>query len=103
MKASTSSRTVHVPAAAVESNYIFEHSEALTDRMRAIGPDEVLGKEVVDGSGSRLGEIVDVGLYDHSRVKFLVLQDKARAIKTRRVGVDEIDDVGTDVVRLRVH
>ena len=70
--------------------------------MRAIEPDMVLGKEAVDGAGSHLGEIVDVGLYTHSRVKFLVVQDKSARVPIRRVAVDDIDDVAADVVRLRV-
>lgn len=70
--------------------------------MRAIEPDMVLGKEAVDGEGSHLGEIVDVGLYTHSRVKFLVVQDKDNRVPIRRIGVEDIHDVDPDVVRLRV-
>lgn len=70
--------------------------------MRDIEPDMVLGKEAVDGDGLRLGEIIDVGLYTHSRVKFLVLEDRARRVPIRRVAVDDIDDVSADVVKLRV-
>lgn len=78
--------------------------------MRAIEPDMVLGKEAVDGAGSHLGRIVDVGLYTHSRVKFLVLSDErrkptggSRAVPVRRVSVDDVADVEADIVRLRVH
>ncbi|HET6404646.1 MAG TPA: PRC-barrel domain-containing protein [Candidatus Thermoplasmatota archaeon] len=71
--------------------------------MHAIEPDMVLGKEAVDGSGSSLGTVVDVGLYTHSRVKFLVVSDGARAnVPIRRVGVEDVDGVDADVVRLRV-
>lgn len=70
--------------------------------MRAIEPDMVLGKEAVDDEGLHLGEIVDVGLYTHSRVKFLVVQDRDNRVPIRRVGVEDIHDVNADVVRLRV-
>lgn len=70
--------------------------------MRAIEPDMVLGKEAVDDAGLHLGEIVDVGLYTHSRVKFLIVQDKDHRVPVRRVGVEDIHDVAADVVRLRV-
>ena len=70
--------------------------------MRAIEPDMVLGKEAIDGAGTALGEIVDVGLYTHSRVKFLVVSDPSRRVPVRRVGVEDITDVSADVVRLRV-
>jgi hypothetical protein len=70
--------------------------------MREIEPDMVLGKEVVDGDGGSLGEIVDVGLYTHDRVKFLVVQDRARRVPIRRVGVDAIASVSPDTVRLSV-
>lgn len=70
--------------------------------MRAIEPDMVLGKEVVDGMGGSLGEIVDVGLYTHDRVKFLVVQDRARRVPVRTVAVDAITSVSPDSVRVRV-
>ena len=70
--------------------------------MREIEPEMVLGKEAVDGDGLRIGEIVDVGLYNHSRVKFLVVQDRAQRVPIRRVAVDAIDAVSADVVTLRV-
>lgn len=70
--------------------------------MHAIAPDMVLGKRLVDGHGGLLGEIVDVGLYDHSRVKFLVVEDKTRRIPIRTVGVDAIEGVDPDSVRVRV-
>ena len=69
--------------------------------MLSIEPDMVLGKTVVDGHGGSLGHIVDVGLYNHSRVKFLVVEDKEKRIPIRTVGVDAIERVGTDTVRLR--
>lgn len=70
--------------------------------MYAIEPDMVLGKEVVDGEGDTLGEIVDVGLFSHSRVKFLVLEDKSKRVPIRTVGVDDIASVDAMSVRLRV-
>ena len=71
--------------------------------MHAIEPDMVLGKEAVDPSGSHLGTIVDVGLFTHSRVKFLVVRDQARRnVPVRRVGIEDVDGVDADVVRLRV-
>lgn len=76
--------------------------------MRAIEPDMVLGKVAYDGTGVSLGEIVDVGLYAHHRVKFLVLRDSARRVPLagraglRTVGVDAIADVSADSVRLSV-
>ena len=70
--------------------------------MRAIEPDMVLGKEAVDRQGETLGEIVDVGLYAHDRVKFLVLQDTKRGVPIRRIGVDQIADVTAERVRLSV-
>ena len=70
--------------------------------MHPIAPEMVLGKPLVDPSGGRLGEIVDVGLFDHARVKFLVVEDKARRIPIRCVGVDAIDAVDADSVRVRV-
>jgi hypothetical protein len=70
--------------------------------MQPIAPDMVLGKSLVDGHGGRLGEIVDVGLYTHDRVKFLVVEDKERRIPIRTVGVDAIDRVDAESVRVRV-
>lgn len=68
--------------------------------MHAIEPDMVLGKEAVDGAGMHLGRVVDVGLYTHSRVKFLVVGDDTRS--NRRVGVEDVAGFDADVVRLRV-
>ena len=70
--------------------------------MHSIAPDMVLGKRVVDGAGGLLGEIVDVGLYDHRRVKFLVVEDKARRIPIRTLGVDAVSQVGPDEVTVHV-
>lgn len=68
--------------------------------MQAIEPDMVLGKEAIDRKGVPLGRVVDVGLYTHSRVKFLVLSDDER--HSRRVGVEDVDGFDADVVRVRV-
>jgi len=70
--------------------------------MRDIEPNMVLGKEAVDQQGATLGEIVDVGLYAHDRVKFLVLKDPTRRVPVRTVGVDLIADVSADRVQLSV-
>ncbi|HEX2021950.1 MAG TPA: hypothetical protein VHH36_04510 [Candidatus Thermoplasmatota archaeon] len=67
-----------------------------------IEPDMVMGKPVVDPAGGNLGEIVDVGLYSHDRVKFLVVEDKSARVPIRRLMVDEIDDVSATTVRVRV-
>jgi hypothetical protein len=69
--------------------------------MHAISPEMVLGKSLVDGQGDRLGEIVDVGLFDHQRVKFLVVEDRKHRIPIRTVGVDAIGQIDTDAVTLR--
>lgn len=69
--------------------------------MHTIEPDMVLGKSVVDERGGRLGEIVDVGLYDHSRVKFLVVKDDRNRVPIRTFGVEDIERVGAETVRLR--
>lgn len=70
--------------------------------MQPIAPDMVLGKSVLDTAGGSLGEIVDVGLFDHQRVKFLVVEDKARRIPIRCVGIEAIASVDSDAVRVRV-
>ena len=69
--------------------------------MLSIEPDMVLGKAVVDDHGGKLGQIVDVGLYNHSRVKFLVVEDKTRRVPIQTVGVEAIERVGAETVRLR--
>lgn len=70
--------------------------------MIPIEPEMVLGKSVLDAQGGSVGEIVDVGLYNHSRVKFLVVEDKDKRIPIRRLAVDAIDRVGEHTVTLRV-
>lgn len=70
--------------------------------MRAIEPGMVMGKEAVDGEGTPLGEIVDVGLYAHDRVKFLLVKDPTHRVPVRIVGVDAIAHVSADRVRLSV-
>jgi len=70
--------------------------------MQGIAPEMVLGKNVVDGHGGNLGEVVDVGLFDHRRVKFLVVEDKEHRIPIRTLNVDAIDSVAADEVRVRV-
>lgn len=70
--------------------------------MLAIAPEMVLGKRVLDGDGGLLGEIVDVGLYDHFRVKFLIVEDKSQGVAIRRFAVDSIDRVGAEWVTVNV-
>ena len=70
--------------------------------LQSIEPDMVMGKSVFDPSGGSLGEIVDVGLYNHSRVKFLLVEDKSKRVPIRTFTVDDIDRVGDTFVRVRV-
>lgn len=70
--------------------------------MQEIEPGMVLGKAAVDKKGSLLGEIIDVGLYAHDRVKFLVVQDRTRRVPVRNVAVDAISSVSSDTVQLSV-
>jgi hypothetical protein len=74
----------------------------MTGLMQSIEPDMVLGKRVVDARGGRLGEIVDVGLYTHSRVKFLVVLDKTQRVPIRRYAVDTIDNVSEEYVTVHL-
>ena len=70
--------------------------------MHAIEPDMVLGKNVIDAEGGKLGQIVDVGLYTHRRVKFLLVQDDAHRVPIRTFAVDAIHAVGDETVTLRL-
>jgi hypothetical protein len=70
--------------------------------MHVISPDMVLDKPAIDADGAPLGEVVDVGLFDHSRVKFLVVQDRDKEIPIRRFPVDDIEGVSADYVTLRI-
>lgn len=70
--------------------------------MHPIEPDMVLGKALVDGQGGSLGEIVDVGLWSHGRVKYLLVEDRSQRVPIRTVGVDDIEQVSADAVRVRV-
>lgn len=71
--------------------------------MHVIEPDMVLGKPALDADGGSLGEVVDVGLFSHSRVKFLVVKDDGARIPVRTVDVQHIADVTADAVRVHVH
>ena len=71
-------------------------------QVHAIEPDMVLGKHLVDPESGNLGEIVDVGLYNHARVKFLVVEDKSNRVPIRTYAVDHIDKVSERVVTLRI-
>lgn len=86
-------------------SYMTTHGDvpAVGIAMLSIEPDMVLGKNVLDAQGGSLGEIVDVGLYSHSRVKFLVVEDKSQRIPIRRFGVESIDAVSEKSVTVRVH
>lgn len=68
----------------------------------AIEPYMVLGKTATDAQGESLGEIVDVGLHNYSRVKFLVVEDKGKRVPIRTVSVDQVEGVTPDRVTLRV-
>lgn len=62
----------------------------------------VLGKAVVDGRGDKLGEIVDVGLFSHRHVKFLVVEDRSQRVPMRTFAVDRVDHVTPETVTLRL-
>lgn len=66
-----------------------------------ISPDMVLGKRVVNDRGERVGEVVDVGVHQLDRVKFLLVEGTAREERFVRLGVDLIDSVGREVVILK--
>lgn len=70
--------------------------------MHVISPDMVLDKPAIDAEGAPLGQVVDVGLFDHARVKFLVVQDDAKRVPIRRYAVDDIKGVSADHVTLRI-
>lgn len=70
--------------------------------MLAIEPYMVLGKTATGPQGEALGEVVDVGLHNYSRVKFLVLEDKRQRIPIRTVSVDQVEGVSAETVTLRV-
>lgn len=70
--------------------------------MLAIEPYMVLGKTATGPQGEDLGEIVDVGLHNYSRVKFLVVEDKDKRVPIRTVSVDQVEGVSPDRVTLRV-
>lgn len=70
--------------------------------MLPLEPDMVLGKAVLDPHGGRIGEIVDVGLFNHSRVKFLVVEDKSQRVPIRTFGIDRVDHVSADTVTIRL-
>lgn len=74
---------------------------AASSPVLSIDPDMILGKAVVDDKGESLGTIVDVGLYEHSRVKFLVVEDRGARVPIRTIGVDAIEKVGPASIRLR--
>lgn len=69
----------------------------------------VLGKDVFDARGGLLGAVVDVGVHDHRRVKFLLVSaesepttaDADRARRFERLSVDLIDTVGLNGVVLK--
>lgn len=62
----------------------------------------VLGKAVLTDEGRRVGEVVDVGVHDMRRVKFLLVEDDARATsRFVRLGVELIASVGAEAVVLK--
>jgi sporulation protein YlmC with PRC-barrel domain len=56
----------------------------------------VLGKEVVESNGARVGPVVDVGVLDARRVKFLLVEDAPK--RYVRLTVDSIDSIGPTVI-----
>lgn len=70
--------------------------------MHVISPDMVLDKPAIDADGSPIGQVVDVGLFDHSRVKFLVVRDEEKSVPIRRFTVDDVEGVSADFVTLRI-
>ncbi|HLE95839.1 MAG TPA: PRC-barrel domain-containing protein [Candidatus Thermoplasmatota archaeon] len=67
----------------------------------AIEPDMVLGKDVVDAGGVRLGQVEDVGLVDQRRVKFLVVDQPGQPGRFLRVPASEVEEIGATLVTLR--
>lgn len=65
-----------------------------------IDPEMILGKAVVDQKGESLGEIVEVGLYDIGRVRFLLVEDPTARRPIRRIGVEDIEKVGAETVEV---
>lgn len=70
--------------------------------MESIAPDMVLDKHAIDTAGAHLGRIIDVGLYDHSRVKYLLVEDDEKSVPVRLVGIENVEGVNADSVRLRI-
>jgi sporulation protein YlmC with PRC-barrel domain len=64
--------------------------------LNAIEPEEVLGKEVVQSDGLPVGPVVDVGVHDARRVKFLLVEDAPR--RYVRLTIDRIDKIGPRVI-----
>jgi sporulation protein YlmC with PRC-barrel domain len=76
--------------------------------MEKISPEMVMGKAVLTDEGRHVGEVVDVGVHDLSRVKFLVVEGDSTALAPRtpasrlvRLNVDRIRAVGADKVILK--
>ncbi|HVL49454.1 MAG TPA: hypothetical protein VM889_12920 [Candidatus Thermoplasmatota archaeon] len=69
--------------------------------MDAVSPEMVLGKEVRNVGGVKVGAVVDVGLHDMRRVKFLVIED---AVPERfvRVDIKDVSSVSPTTVTVRV-
>lgn len=51
----------------------------------------VLGKDVYDARGGLVGSVVDVGVHDWRRVKFLLIEEPLEGFT--RLNVDRIDSV----------
>lgn len=71
--------------------------------MLALTPEMVLGKSVIARDGACMGDVVDVGLHDMRRVKFLVVEDDPAANPHHlvRVNVEEVEAVSPTTVRVR--
>ncbi len=69
--------------------------------MLEISPEMVLGKTVVNAKGSTLGAVVDVGVHDVRRVKFLLVEPSGRDPTFVRLSVDTIETISPNSVRLK--
>lgn len=66
--------------------------------MIQLSPEMVLGKDVYDATGDLVGAVVDVGVHDLRRVKFLLVESGG---PLRRLNLDQIEAVGTAAVVLK--
>lgn len=61
-----------------------------------VAPEMVLGKDVFNNQGLRVGTVADVGLHDMRRVKYLLIQNEGTAqLKFMRLGVERINAINS--------